>query len=580
VHLVSPEAFGGMGMKYLYTECSCQKIDCLINQFKTDSSLSHEMRLNLNWLQINTGTSIPILESNQELNYVDMNWFLSIKDFLNRINASIQLKLLWTPTIHRNGDILIMDEVIGLDISIGKKRLFNSWRLFFSVNTLSEMTNSQGTHIKEKFLNKYGVDTYIPSSLQKWPNQKPPAPKYFNIWLSILRAITGIDKAGKLKKKLGAWITGTKIQIPTNVNYLLHKNKKILAVRNPDNHLWSFYVRSHQLRSTIYFDSNDDVEMPPIDINEYETIDAAKSNEYYKINTRYIKTNKHNIAHHDTTNRLNKKSQVQEHIIKSTKWHHDITKNTQIIRNDILLESQNKRITISTDGGATHDKGSFGVVISLDEIIIATNKSRLPPIHNQIHSYRSEGFGILGGLIIYKEMFEYYKTNNIPISTDIIIKSDGKSMINKINRIRYWKKTQKQCNEKDMDVISEIITTLEDMRQLQIQVQLKFVKGHQDRNSNNLSIEASLNVAVDALATEGLKLRNIKEELIFPSDEAIIKLHGKVITANRTKILRDAFQSIQLRDYLKTSNNWSNQQIEKIWWKVHEKSLQTLTQGK
>jgi hypothetical protein len=135
------------------------------------------MRLNLNWLQINTGTSIPILESNQELNYVDMNWFLSIKDFLNRINASIQLKLLWTPNIHRIGDIIIMDEVISLDISIGKKRLFNSWRLFFRVNTLSEMTNSQGTHIKEKFLNKYGVDTYIPSSLLKWPNQKPPASK-------------------------------------------------------------------------------------------------------------------------------------------------------------------------------------------------------------------------------------------------------------------------------------------------------------------------------------------------------------------------------------------------------------------
>jgi hypothetical protein len=101
-----PEAFGGMGMKYLYTECSCQKIDCLINQFKTDSSLAHEMRLNLNWLQITTGTSTPILESSQDLNYVDMNWFLSIKEFLNRINATIQLKHLWTPSIFRTGDII------------------------------------------------------------------------------------------------------------------------------------------------------------------------------------------------------------------------------------------------------------------------------------------------------------------------------------------------------------------------------------------------------------------------------------------------------------------------------------------
>jgi hypothetical protein len=113
-----------------------------------------------------------------------------------------------------------------------------------------------------------------------------------------------------------------------------------------------------------------------------------------------------------------------------------------------------------------------------------------------------------------------------------------------------------------MDVISEIIETLDAMRQLNIHVQLKYVKGHQDRTSNNLSVEVTLNVAADALATEGLQLRNIKDELILPSDDAIIKIHGKVITANRTKILRDAFQSIQLREYLKTSNNWSNQQVE------------------
>jgi hypothetical protein len=234
------------------------------------------MRFNLNWLQINTGTSIPILKSDQDLNYVDMNWFLSIKDFLNRINGTIQLKHLWTPTIHRNGDIILMDEVSRLDISPGKKKLFNAWRIFFQINTLSEMTNSQGTHIKEKFLNKYGIITYIPSSLLKWPNQELPAQKYFNIWLSILRALTGMSKDGKLKTKLGSWVTGSKMQIPTNVNYLLHKNKQIIAVRNQDNHLWTFHVRTHELRSTIYFDSTEDVEMPPVDINEYKTIDIMK----------------------------------------------------------------------------------------------------------------------------------------------------------------------------------------------------------------------------------------------------------------------------------------------------------------
>jgi ribonuclease HI len=318
--------------------------------------------------------------------------------------------------------------------------------------------------------------------------------------------------------------------------------------------------------------------MPPIDINEYDNIDAVRDNLHLKINTRTIQpVNKNQQS---TLTAPSDTQQLQDHITNPQHWHHDITTNTKILRNDILLESEGKKITISTDGGATQDKGSFGVVNSMEEIIIATNKSRLPPIHNLIHSYRSEGFGILGGLIIYKEMYEYCKNKQTNISTDITIKSDGKSMIDKINKIRYWRKTQKQCNKKDMDVISEIINILNELYKLKITVQLKYVKGHQDRITNNLTTEAQLNVVADTLATEGLRLRNIKEKLILSTDDAIITLHGKVITANRTKILRDAFQSIQLREYLKMSNNWNDCQIEKIWWKVHEKSLQTISQSK
>jgi RNase H len=132
------------------------------------------------------------------------------------------------------------------------------------------------------------------------------------------------------------------------------------------------------------------------------------------------------------------------------------------------------------------------------------------------------------------DTIENYQSKNTTILSGIIIKSDGKSMIDKINKIRYWQKTQKQCNEKDMDVTNEIISILNDPYKMKVTVKLKYIKGHQDRLSTNLSTEASLNVAADALATEGLRLRSIKETLILPSEDAIITLHGKVITANRT----------------------------------------------
>jgi hypothetical protein len=306
-----PTKFGGIGLRYLYTESSCIKIDCLINHIKTDTSLSIEMKININWVQLHAGTSTPILESTQQLLYIEYNWFLSIKEFLNMINAKIEITNLWQPTPLREGDIILMDEVEKLDISIAKKRSFNCWRLFFRINNLSEMTNSQGTHIQKKILNKYNLDNYIPSSLLNWPNQPHPHHKYFNNWLHILRALFRIDKNGKLHKPLGKWITGSKIQIPNNVNFLLHKNNQIIGVRDEKSHLWSFFNKTNELRSTLYFDNMDDLEMPPIDPNEYDQIDAEETNDYYKINKRSIKpiTNKQSPGH----NNINP-SHIQDHI--------------------------------------------------------------------------------------------------------------------------------------------------------------------------------------------------------------------------------------------------------------------------
>jgi hypothetical protein len=145
--IYGPLSFGGVGISDLYTDSSCIKIDCILNNFKTESEMSEVMEIVLNWLQINAGTSIPILESTCALEYLPMNWFLSVKEFLNKIDAKIVIPTLWTPKILWDKDIILMDIVDNMNISITKKRIFNNFRIFYQVNTLSELTNSQGTHI-------------------------------------------------------------------------------------------------------------------------------------------------------------------------------------------------------------------------------------------------------------------------------------------------------------------------------------------------------------------------------------------------------------------------------------------------
>jgi predicted RNA-binding Zn-ribbon protein involved in translation (DUF1610 family) len=115
---------------------------------------------------------------------------------------------------------------------------------------------------------------------------------------------------------------------------------------------------------------------------------------------------------------------------------------------------------------------------------------------------------------------------------------------------------------------------------LGLHIELKFVKSHQDRDSNNLDTSALMNVRADILATIGLKKNNIKNILLLPSDNATINMKGKPITSNYKKVLKSAHQSINLRTYMKQSNNWNDDQIDTIWWGAHKKALYQMSENK
>jgi hypothetical protein len=337
-------------------------------------------------------------------------------------------------------------------------RIFNNFRLFYRVNCLSEMTNSLGSHIESKFLTKYGLDTYCPTSILHWPNQLAPDKKYFNVWINILRRITGVDKNGKIKKALGPWITDTIHHVPTNVNFLIHKGNQSLVVRDKSTNLWSVHILDHNIRSTYFYTKTASIEMPVIDETEYDQTDAVIEDNYYRVNKRNIKSIHYIQKYQRATNM---EETLEEFITAKRHWHSQLTSNTSIFNEAALLSSPDN-IKISTDGGAKDGRGSIGVVLSINDEIVAENYSRTPEIYNDIHSYRSEGIGILIGLSIYKEILQYstlHKSDGV--SKTIEVESDSKSMIDKVNRFRGRKLSQRDHNDKDMDVVYEILKTLQ-----------------------------------------------------------------------------------------------------------------------
>jgi hypothetical protein len=224
--------YGGMELTHLYTESVCRKIECLTCHINANSELGKMIKININWQQLLCGTSTPFLESNYRIDYVKTNWFSCIKDFLNKTNSTIHIKNTWKPTLLRENDLIIMDEVIKLDIPPSHLEIFNNWRLYFQINTLSNMTNNSGNRIKSELVKRNHVDYFSTNSNLQWPIQARPSLHTFKIWFNIITKIIPQQEHGNINQPLGKWTKNYAYAM--KINTVIHKDYNKLAVWQED----------------------------------------------------------------------------------------------------------------------------------------------------------------------------------------------------------------------------------------------------------------------------------------------------------------------------------------------------------
>jgi hypothetical protein len=81
-----------------------------------------------------------------------------------------------------------------------------------------------------------------------------------------------------------------------------------------------------------------------------------------------------------------------------------------------------------------------------------------------------------------------------------------------------------------------------------------------------------LNIIADSLATKALTIKGQVEQLTVLPTATLFK-NKLLVTGLHTKILRQSYNSIELRDYLNLANKWKRNTIDLIWWEVHEKAI-------
>jgi hypothetical protein len=106
--IYGPSEFGGFGIRHLYTEMVGMKLDTVVSHLRADTQLGKAFRINLNYLQLTAGILEPVLESRTPLPYIDNNWVTHLRQFLNEINAKMEIQNKWLPKLQSDQDIAFM----------------------------------------------------------------------------------------------------------------------------------------------------------------------------------------------------------------------------------------------------------------------------------------------------------------------------------------------------------------------------------------------------------------------------------------------------------------------------------------
>jgi hypothetical protein len=369
--------YGGLAMPQLYVESSCCKVQSIITHINSKTDLGTLVIIVLNWMQLCCGITENILNTRKQIYYIEKNWIFSVKEFLNTVNAAINIKGIWTPKKRRVNDLILMDEIENYDMTKQEIRIFNNWRIFFQVLTVADIANQQGTHIRKRFLEKSSSISRLGRQDLKWPNQTRPDNKYFFIWLKGIKYITKMNEDRSLKKHLGNWLCDT--NETTSSQTLIHKNNQLLAVQDETTKLWSIYNIEKAEHAKLFFNRTNNLEMPEIIMDEYNPIDVTIKGQYYIINPRTRKTLRQKQKLAD----IRTEDNILQQIEAIDEWSKTFTKNLVIYNEQRIYETNEDTIIITSDAGVRKGSGGFGVEISIkDETIIECQDRHQRTINN------------------------------------------------------------------------------------------------------------------------------------------------------------------------------------------------------
>jgi hypothetical protein len=199
--IFAPKDMGGEAFKLLRNDQGALKIADIIKYTRQSNTVGKFMKIALDWVQLTCGFEKSFFEdTSTPARHVSSNYFHTARNHLKLINATLLIPGIYQATKRRQHDQLIMQLATTTRMPAKEIERINLCRLFLKVETIADITNTQGTRIQKQAWR--GLSTESTSTLL-WPRQERPGPLSWRAWRRLLRLIT--SKTRKLHIPLGAW---------------------------------------------------------------------------------------------------------------------------------------------------------------------------------------------------------------------------------------------------------------------------------------------------------------------------------------------------------------------------------------
>jgi hypothetical protein len=258
---------------------------------------------------------------------------------------------------------------------------------------------------------------------------------------------------------------------------------------------------------------------------------------------------------------------------KEVPWYERAPKHLKHIIGDICMHfsdqemldlfTTNSKLEIASNGGHEPSSGisTFGWVVAINKMIIATGKGPAQAHPSLVESFRLEGYGLTSACLFLTNLIRKFKFDLEELRCTIYI--DNKSLIQRMESFRAKTNIPRWNLRPDEDICK---AAAELLRQLPVKIQ--HIKSHQDKNQSleNLPFEALLNTMADKEASRQ------RHRMLGPATNvnilgaAQLKINDIAITRNSHKWLTNTAGKIPIRQYYRDRFGWTERTFEQISW--------------